>query len=130
MNITIDVDGPREPEYVLELAEAFAEAVRALNHLTMSRESLRYPSEADRLIRSLSSAASRLPQLLGQVSRWLADEHAAGRLEAVSGEHAGDTPVAVITARGWLAEAGHLAGRLQVALDAAAAVTSSMAAAE
>jgi hypothetical protein len=128
--VTIDVDGPRDPEYVLELAEAFAEAVRALNHLTMSHDAFEYPSQLDTAIRSLSSAASRLPQLLEQVSGWLADEQAIGRLEIVSGEHAGDTPVAVITARGWLAEAGHLAGRLQVALDIAAEATSSMAAAE
>lgn len=66
MTVTIDIDGPREPEYVLELAEAFAEAVRALNHLTMSRESIVYPNQADHLIRCLSSAASRLPQLLEQ----------------------------------------------------------------
>jgi hypothetical protein len=128
--ITIDIDGPRDPQYLLELAEAFAETIRALNHLTMSHDAFEYPSQLDTAIRSLSSAASRLPQLLEQVSGWLADEHAIGRLEIVSGEHAGDTPVAVITARGWLAEAGHLAGRLQVALDAAASVTSTMAAAE
>jgi hypothetical protein len=123
------LDGPYTPDETLRVAELIAEAVRYLNYATRTRDAFEYPSQLDTAIRSLSSAASRLPQLLEQVSGWLADEQAIGRLEIVSGEHAGDTPVAVITARGWLAEAGHLAGRLQVALDAAAAVTSTIAAA-
>lgn len=129
-SVAINIGGPRDPQYVLELAEAFAEIVRALNHITRDHEALLYPSEADRLIREVSSAASRLPQLLGQVGAWLEQERAAGRIEVPSGEFAGDARLAVVTAGVRLEMASAIAAALQEALDDAARVTCGLAAPE
>jgi hypothetical protein len=93
------------PECVLELAEAIAEAVRVLNHQTLHREALPGPSDADDAVRALALAASRLPQLFGQIG---------ARLEGARPEGA------VLSARRALAEAGVHAGRLEIALKAAA----------
>ena len=76
LTVALDLDGPYNPEAVLEAAEALAEITRRLNHATRDPACLEYPAEAGRLIWSLQSAASRLPQLLGQVSHWYAASHA------------------------------------------------------
>lgn len=62
------------------LARSAAEAVRGLCHATLGGDGLGQPAGAYELLGELSLAASRLPQLLGQVSRWLAAALAAGRL--------------------------------------------------
>jgi hypothetical protein len=62
------------------LARTAAEAVRSLNHATLGAGGLGQPADAYDVLGELSLAASRLPQLLGQVSRWLAAALAAGRL--------------------------------------------------
>jgi hypothetical protein len=62
------------------LARAAAEVVRSLNHLTLGGDGLGQPAGAYEVLGELSLAASRLPQLLGQVGRWLAAALAAGRL--------------------------------------------------
>jgi hypothetical protein len=126
-SVTLNTDGPCDPLYVLEVAEALAEAARVLNHLTRGHECLEYPSEADRLIREVSVAAGRLPQLLGQVTRWLSDEQAAARIEMPGGEYAGRPDLAFTAARLRLDAAAGLAGELQEMLDAAASVTCDMA---
>ncbi len=125
--ITLNTDGPREPGYVLEVAEGLAESVRVLNHLTRDHAALEYPSEADRLIRELSSAAARLPQLLEQVARWLADEDAAGRIEVPSGEWAGLPGTAVTALQVRLDAARAAAMALSADLDHAAHVTAALA---
>ena len=132
IHLNIMTDGPADPLYVLELAEGFAEIARTLNHLTRHHESLHYPAEADELIREISSAAGRLPQLLEQVSGWLEAEQAAGRIGVAdgspwSGEGAAPSG-AVAVARIKLEQAQAHARMLQQALDAAAAVTCDMAA--
>jgi hypothetical protein len=58
-----------------------AEAIRTLNHRTHP-PTLTDPAEAYELLAALATMAYRLPQLLGQLSRWLQAEHAAGRLRA------------------------------------------------
>jgi hypothetical protein len=68
------------PQGTLALARCAAEAVRGLNHATLGEDGLAQPADACALIGELSLAASRLPQLLGQVGRWLAAALAAGRL--------------------------------------------------
>src|ERR1035438_5904075 len=65
--IAINIDAPPSPGYVLELAEAAAEIIRALNHLTRHPEALEFPAEGDQLFRYLESAAERMPQLLDQI---------------------------------------------------------------
>jgi hypothetical protein len=128
--VILDTSAPPAPDYVLEVAEAFAECVRVMNHATRHHEALRYPSEADRLIREVSSGVIRLPQLLSQVRVWLEQEEAAGRIEVPSGEYQGNPLLAVTTARLRLEMAETVAGALQQALDDAASVTSGLAAAE
>ena len=62
------------------LARTAAEAVRSLNHATLGGDGLEQPADAYAVLGELSLTASRLPQLLGQVGRWLAAALAAGRL--------------------------------------------------
>ena len=126
MNLDLSTDAPPSPERTLQLAETIAEAVRVLGHATRHHEALRWPSDADRLIRELSLAVSRLPQLLEQVSGWLEAEAAAGRIEMDAGQWAGRPGLAAEVARMKLEQAQAHARMLEQALDAAASVTSGM----
>jgi hypothetical protein len=125
--ITITTAAPADPATVTEYGDALPELVRALNHVTSRHEALEYPPDADRLIRNLAAAASRLPQLLGQVSGWLEAEQAAGRIKMASVSQFRDAPgIAADVARQALEQAQAHARMLQQALDAAAAVTADM----
>jgi len=128
--ITLNTDGPREPGYVLELAEGLAEAVLTLNHITRDHAALEYPSEADRLLRDVSCAVSRLDQLLAQAGGWLEAEREAGRIDVTGGPHTGRPGVAVTVARVSLDEARAFLSEAVTSLEAAASVTSTMAARE
>jgi hypothetical protein len=129
-SVTVNTDGPREPGYVLELAEAAAEIIRALNHITRDHAALRYPAEGDTLIRYLESAAERLPQLLDQVASWYEREAAAGRLRVVAGDWEGIPGMAVVALR-MRADAGRMAAeQLGADLKSAAGVTTNLAARE
>ena len=66
------------------LARAAADAVRSLNHATLGG-GLEQPADAYDVLGELSLAASRLPQALGQVGRWLAAALAAGQLSSDDG---------------------------------------------
>ena len=68
------------PDQALELARSAAEAVRGLNHATLGGSGLGQPADAYQVLGELSLAAAGLPQLLGQVGRWLTSALAAGRL--------------------------------------------------
>jgi hypothetical protein len=68
------------PDGTLALARSAAEAIRSLNHATLGGDGLGQPADAYAVLGELSLAASRLPQLLGQVGRWLAAALAGGRL--------------------------------------------------
>lgn len=68
------------PDGTLALARSAAEAIRSLNHATLGGDGLEQPADAYAVLGELSLAASRLPQLLGQVGRWLATALASGRL--------------------------------------------------
>ena len=123
MIVTINADGPRDPLYVLELAEGLAEIVRALNHLTRDPVALAHPSEVDTLVRYLAEAAGRVPQLLEQVQRRLTGMQTAGEVRAVAGEYEGRPVVAVAAAGVRLGAAITAAGELREALDDVAALT-------
>ena len=69
----------------LTLARA-AEAIRGLNWTTSTHAGLDQPSVAYDLAASLSLAASRLPQLLTQITRYLGSALAAGQLGHDLGE--------------------------------------------
>ena len=64
----------------LALARTAAEAIRGLNWTTRCDAGLDQPSVAYDVTGALSVAASRLPQLLSQLTRWLEAALAAGRL--------------------------------------------------
>jgi len=127
-SIALNTAGPRDPRYVLEVAEAFAGCVRVLCHLTRDHAALQYPSEADRLIREIALGVSRLPQLLGQAGAWLEAERAAGMVLVPSGTFAGDPALAVVTARLRLDEARAYLAEAERAISAAASVTAGLAA--
>jgi hypothetical protein len=60
---------------VPQLAGCAAAALRDLNHLTRGRDAFADPAELSRLLAELAVMASRLPQLLDQLRRWLHHEH-------------------------------------------------------
>jgi hypothetical protein len=62
------------------LARTAAETIRSLNHLTLGPGGLQQPADVYEVLGDLSLAASRLPQLIGQIGRWLATALAAGVL--------------------------------------------------
>jgi hypothetical protein len=128
VNIDLSTDSPPEPENTLKLAQAFAAIARTLNHHTRHHEALEYPGDADLVIRELSSAAGRLPQLLSQVGAWLEREQAAGRIAVTSAAGNSHLPAAM-SARLRLERAAQVAWELQQALDYAAAETCGLAAA-
>ena len=126
--VDLTTDGPCDPKYVHEVADALALSVRVLNHLTRHHEALEYPQDADLLIRQVATAVSRLPQLLDQVTDWLAAEESAGRLRVADGSRFPSSVLAVDVVRLKLDMAARGdAKRLHQALDAAAAVTSDIA---
>jgi hypothetical protein len=94
------------------LARAAAEAVRALNHAALGGDGLGQPADAYEVLGELSLTASRLPQLLGQVGRWLAAALAAGRL----GCDDGTDPAAAVSGA-WLFIAGARASAAALARD-------------
>jgi hypothetical protein len=61
------------------LARTAAEAIRGLNWTTNSAAGLDKPSTACDIIGALSLAASRLPQLITQITRYLDQAASAGR---------------------------------------------------
>jgi hypothetical protein len=61
-------------------ARRAAEAVRALNHATLSGSGYVWPGDVDDVIGELQTLAERLPQALGQAVRFLEDAHGAGRV--------------------------------------------------
>ena len=94
------------------LARAAAEAVRSLNHATLDGDGLGQPAEACEVLGELSLTASRIPQLLGQVGRWLAAALAAGRL----GCDDGTDPAAAVSGA-WLFIADARASAAALARD-------------
>jgi hypothetical protein len=128
-SVTLNIDAPPDPGYTLEVAEAFAECVRLLNHHTRHDEALEFPAEGDRLLRYLESAAERLPQLIDQVVSWYERRAAAGGLLVVAGDYKGDPDRAVMMLR-MRADAARLSAEHSGEfLRSVAAVTTNLAAA-
>jgi hypothetical protein len=93
----------------LRLARTAAEAIRGLNWLTRHQAGLGQPSIAYDTIGALTQAASRLGQLLTQITGWLDQALAAGRL----GHDLGEDPAAAIGAAAiFLGDAGRSAAAL------------------
>ena len=126
ITVVLNIDGPRDHLYVLEVAEAVPEAMRVLNHLTNDHASLTHPSEAARLLSYMAGAAAGYPQLTEQVTRWLEAEWVAGRIRVTGGEFTGDPGGAVAAVRDKLGEARSAAGMLWAALRDASALTGNL----
>jgi hypothetical protein len=100
----------------VRLARTAAEAVRGLNHLTGHDAGLGQPSAAYDITGALALAASRLPQALSQITRWLDQALAAGRL----GHDLGEDPAGAVDAAAvFLGDARMSAAALAGDLDAA-----------
>jgi len=100
----------------ITLARTAAEAIRGLNHATGCDAGLGQPAVAYDVLGALSLAASRLPQLIGQITAWLDRALAAGRL----GHDLGEDPAhATGAAAVFLGDARGSAAALAGDLDAA-----------
>jgi hypothetical protein len=100
----------------IALARAAAEAIRGLNHATRHDAGLGQPAVAYDILGALTLAASRLPQLLTQITVYLDRALAAGRL----GHDLGEDPAHTVNAAGiFLSDARGSAGALAGDLDAA-----------
>ena len=60
-SVTLNVSAPPGPDYVLEVAQAFAECVRVMNHATRHHAALEYPHEGDQFLRYLESPYPACP---------------------------------------------------------------------
>jgi hypothetical protein len=83
------LDGPHSDQDTAAVAELAAEAMRFLDYATGSHAAagLRFPATAYAVTGSLALAASRLGQCFAQMTDFLDDELAAGRLGDDSGCH-------------------------------------------
>jgi hypothetical protein len=102
------------------LAGQAAEAVRALNHATLSGAGgLEHPADAYEVTGQLAVLAARLPQALAQLLAFLAEQAAAGAITVVAGQHQGDAAAMLTAVTAGLDAAAASARRLHQALDAA-----------
>jgi hypothetical protein len=121
--VELRTDGPHSPAYTRQLGDALAEVTRVLNYATTgSAGGLEYPADVYGLLGALSAAASRLPQLLGQLAAWLQDHNAAGKISVDQGS----ATEAVVKASEHLMAAEAAVGRLQYALGQAHQITAGM----
>jgi hypothetical protein len=130
VNVDLSTDTPASPERTRQVAEFIAEAVRYLNHATMDHAAFGSPDDARRVLQEIATAAFRLPQLFGQVDRWLEREDEAERISVPSGQYRDNPLLAVATARDVLDTARADAARLSEDLERAARVTSDLAGVE
>ena len=101
---------------VLHLGEQAAGAIRDMNHHTSDHDAITDPVELSWLLTDLAAMASRLPQLLHQLDRWLHHEHDTGRIRADNNTDPGEL-VALATAQ--LTHAERCASSLADTLDTA-----------
>lgn len=105
-----------------EHAEAAADAVRAINHITGWPAGLTYPSEAYRVLGQLATVAARLPQACEQIARQLRRWSDAGQVGVDAGTTwAGNPAGAVLDALAGLDEGAGAAEHLYAGLDQASA---------
>jgi hypothetical protein len=77
-------DPSHRPLTPTEAAWQAAEAIRALNHLTLAttgpKAGYSYPGDVDAVLGALQTLTSRLPQAFVQASSWLAAQHRRARI--------------------------------------------------
>jgi hypothetical protein len=101
-----------------ESAGTAAEAIRQLNHQTLSGEALDVTDVYD-ILADLSLLAGRLPQLFRQLEQLVDDRVEAGEVVIVDGPNAGDPAAAGAIAGHWLVAASGASGELARRVDAA-----------
>lgn len=107
-----------EPRTPAQLSDDAAEAVRALNHATMSaRDGWTYPGDAYSTVANLAALARMLPQTLAQMVRFVDALEETGRLTSDHGPS--DLPGRLETFHGALRNAENHAQILGRALDMA-----------
>jgi hypothetical protein len=102
-----------------QAADQAAEAIRALNYATLPHEGapgLEYPGDAYMVIASLKTAVERMPQLFAQLTGWLTEQEAAGKVGHDSG---GEAREYVAQVGYWLGAATGEATQLAAALGKA-----------
>lgn len=119
------LDGPHSDKHTADVAEIAAESIRYLNYATGTHSSkgLVYPATVYSMAAELSLAATRMKQLFGQLSGWLADEEQAGYLGTDDGSPATDTVIAAISD---LSDATRAAEALAVSLNSLQATISGL----
>ncbi len=117
--ITFRPDGPHSDDYTTDLAGAYAETVRTLNHATMTRSGLTWPSTAYTVVGNLAAGTAGLRQLLDQIGAFLDREDAAGRLGDDRRRPTGDPAATVAAAHVHLTAARLASAALSVALGEA-----------
>lgn len=107
-----------------QLADDAAEAIRALNHATLSpRDGWEYPADAYSVVGNLGTLVMRLPQLLEQVTQHVEKLHQDGHVVADTG----DTLERLYNLSAASVEAGEAAQKLRSALDEMHAMLSPLA---
>jgi hypothetical protein len=103
-----------------EHAQAAAEAIRAINHVTLHDTALPYPSDAYRLLGALITLTERLPQALQQTAQRITRWADAGELGIDPGTaYAADPDRAAVEAVAGLLAAASAAGQLRDTLSQA-----------
>jgi hypothetical protein len=122
--ITLKTDPPHAPQYTRQLAGAVAESVRCLNHATFTgADGLMSPADAESVLADLGIAATRLPQLFGQVKDFLMRQAGTGDLADSGGA---DVRERVAAAAYQLGRAHGAAGDLATALQRAQGAVSGL----
>lgn len=108
-----------DPQAPARLADAAAEAVRSLNHATLSRRAAgwEYPGDAYSTVASLSAMAAMLPQALGQIEGFIGALGDADRLRSDKGPE--DLPGRLTEFHDAMGAASRQARALYVALNQA-----------
>lgn len=120
--LAAQADGAHDDATTIGVAQVIAEAVRLLSYATR-RGGVTEPATIHTAAGELASAAYRLPQVLGQLHKWLTTEIRAGRVADDHGRRAWELEDDLRIA---IAEASEHAERLAGALAAVQSLASTM----
>jgi hypothetical protein len=120
--VWLSPDGPHSDDYTSEIAIALSEAVRVLNHATLSRAGVTYPSTVYNVLGRIGDSAAGLDQLMVQLGETLRRMLASGQL----GDDHGDPADRLDKALSELTAAREAARHLAVRIDCAFNTTASL----
>jgi hypothetical protein len=127
-SLDLRIDGPFSDDYTIDVVWGIAEAVRVVNHSTMSPAGLTRPATVHAAATALGLATMRLEATLMHLAGFCRDQHAAGRVSVAAAEGITATD-AVVSAQVSLARARRAAGLLKGALGDVAVATGGLVAA-